>query len=74
MISTIAMPGYLFIREPIVLVALSAIIGFVLMAGMPTALDWSEVIAGRENAGPIAVPSALRPGRPSPPGTAGRGG
>ncbi|MPY56561.1 MFS transporter [Streptomyces spongiae] len=53
-ITTIAMPAFLFLREPLALFAVSAIMGFVLMAGMPAALDWSEVIAGREHAGAVA--------------------
>jgi nitrate/nitrite transporter NarK len=52
--NTIAVPAFWVVRDPHLLVAISAIMGFLLMAGMPTAFDWSEVLVGRDHAGAVA--------------------
>jgi MFS family permease len=53
-VNVAAVVSMVFVRAPVVLVGITAIMGFLLMAGMPAALDYSEELAGRDNAGAVA--------------------
>ncbi|MDR6209009.1 putative MFS family arabinose efflux permease [Nocardioides zeae] len=53
--TTVGLPLVLLADGDLLVVALAGVTGFVLMAGLPIALDWSEVIVGPEQAGATAA-------------------
>jgi hypothetical protein len=53
--TTLGIPLVLLTGQPVVAGGLAALTGFVLMAGLPIALDWSEVLVGPEQAGSAAA-------------------
>jgi predicted MFS family arabinose efflux permease len=53
-VNALIIPALIVVREPLLLAVLAALLGFLLFSGMPTVLDWSEEISGREHAGAVA--------------------
>lgn len=54
MVNVAAILSISFVRAPLALVGIAAIMGFALLAGLPAALDYSEELVGREHAGLVA--------------------
>ncbi len=45
----------LITREPVILLLMSAVLGFILNSGLPIVFDWSERLVGKDNAGAAAA-------------------
>ncbi|OZC87700.1 hypothetical protein CH272_18695 [Rhodococcus sp. 05-340-1] len=52
---TFGTPLLLVVRDPVGSMVIIAVIGMLLISGLPIALDWSEAMVGREHAGAAAA-------------------